>query len=137
MLGAWVCFSDDGRGRPDLRHNDEPFALSNDALDVGDNMRGQDRELVRSAPDGFVFVQRHVDLLDARQVRALAGERVCAGHVLKRRRELLQPLVDLPKQRLVAGSSLYLARASLSIHVNPFRARSDGTAGVVSQSTTP
>ena len=68
-------------------------------------MAHTDEEERRIRPHPLVIRQRHLDLLKAGRVPALAEDRQRLH--LKRFRDALDPLVDLAEKRLVASDSLF------------------------------
>jgi hypothetical protein len=86
----------------------EAFAALEDNLDLRQFMANRDEEAPRVAPHIFVLAKGQPDLQRAVSVRALAEVPVelFAGIKQVRFRDLGDPLVDLPVERLVLRQSL-------------------------------
>jgi hypothetical protein len=90
-------------GRADLLHNPVPFVFCHEFLDLRRVVAGEHEEPSWIGAHTFVFASRHLNLEGAIGICALT-EVVLIG-VLVVRGELVNALIDFPKQRLIAGET--------------------------------
>ena len=117
-LGPWVVLDRDLGRLVDLLDDEVALPARDDAGDLGVLVTGNDDEAPRIAADLLVGRAGQLDPLQAVQVPALAHETDAEGVALVAEievlRHVLDPLVELPEQRLVPSDAL-LARGHRSI----------------------
>ena len=106
-VGARVELSSALSGMSDFLDDQVVAAVFDDALALRHDVAMLDDEVRRDAAQRFVLDECQLDSLDAVDTGALTDELGVVDDCVERFVDLFEPLVDAPKQGLVASGSIY------------------------------